>query len=133
MKRFSLKPETALDITALILRIAAALMLRHGWNKLIHFSENATDFDDPLHVSPAVSLSLTIFAEFFCTFFIIAGLFTRIAVIPLVICFVVIFFVIHAADPLKEKEEALLYLLLYLAIFFAGSGKYSLDRLIRKL
>ncbi len=37
---------------------------------------------------------------------------------------------IHAADPIAVKEPALHYLLVYLVLLFAGSGKYSLDYLL---
>jgi putative oxidoreductase len=40
--------------------------------------------------------------------------------------------VIHAADPIAIKEPALHYLLVYLALLFAGSGKYSVDYLLTK-
>jgi putative oxidoreductase len=40
----------------------------------------------------------------------------------------VIVFLVHAQDPLKDKELAVIFLLLYLAIYTSGPGKFSLDR-----
>jgi putative oxidoreductase len=39
----------------------------------------------------------------------------------------IITFSIHGSDPLGNKEHAILYFITYLAIFFAGPGKYSID------
>jgi len=132
MKRINISPETAINIGSFFLRIACALMLMHGWGKLSHFSEKADKFPDPLHVGHTLSLALTIFAEFFCTIFVVVGLFTRIALLPLIFCLIVIIFVVSANNSLEDREGALMYLLVYLATFYVGPGKYSLDHLIRR-
>jgi putative oxidoreductase len=131
MKKINISGETAINIGSFFLRIACALMLMHGWNKLSHFSEKVDKFPDPLHVGHTLSLSLTIFAEFFCTIFVVAGLFTRMALLPLIFCLIVIIFVVSAKNSLEDREGALMYLLVYLATFYIGPGKYSLDHLLR--
>jgi putative oxidoreductase len=40
--------------------------------------------------------------------------------------------IVHAGDPFKQKELALMYLVLYIVLFFIGSGKYSIDYFISK-
>ncbi|CAN5914872.1 DoxX family protein [soil metagenome] len=132
MKFFPFKPDTTLNITALLLRLTSALMISHGWKKLASFSEKADSFPDPLHVGHTLSLSLTIFAEFFCSILIVSGLFTRLATIPLIICMLVIIFIVDKGQPYLESESAIFYCLLYFAILVIGSGKYSLDNAIRK-
>lgn len=131
--KISFKPETAVNISSLLLRLSSATMLTHGWKKLSNFSTMSEKFSDPLHVGHTASLSMTIFAEFFCTIFLVLGLFTRIATIPLIICFAVIVLIVHAPDDFGEKELALVYLMLYIAIFILGPGKFSLDNAIRKV
>ncbi len=121
-----------LDTGLLLLRLCCALMLLHGWPKLISFSEDSTDWPDPLHVGSTVSYTLTVFAELFCTIFLLLGLFTRLALIPLIVFMFVIVFVIHGGEPLADREHGILYLMTYLSIFFTGPGKYSIDRLILK-
>jgi putative oxidoreductase len=120
----------SIDIGVLILRLCCALMLLHGWPKFTDFSEGSKDWPDPFHVGTTVSYALTVFAELFCSVFVVLGLFTRLALIPLIVCLFVIVFVIHGGDPLGDKEHGLLYLLAYLSLFFTGPGKYSLDSLI---
>jgi putative oxidoreductase len=132
MKSFLSSKALSIDAGLLILRLCCALMLLHGWPKFIDFKENSGDWPDPFHVGTTVSYALTVFAELFCSVFVVLGLFTRIALVPLIICLVVIVFNVHGGDPLEDKEHGLLYLLIYLSLFLTGPGKYSLDSLIEK-
>ncbi|MEX0647514.1 MAG: DoxX family protein [Balneolaceae bacterium] len=117
-----------LDVAILILRVGAAiLILTHGYPKLTNVLAGDMGFGDPLGLGPATSLILVTFAEFFCAVFILLGLGTRIASIPLIINTIVIAFVAHADDPFSVKEKGLLFLVMFLVLFITGSGKYSLD------
>ncbi len=120
------------DFLILILRLAVAgFMLTHGYPKLLKLiAWGEIKFGDPIGLGVTLSLILAVFAEFFCSVFIAMGLGTRYATIPLIITMSVAAFVVHASDPFGRKELALLYLLIYLTLFFTGSGKYSLDYLI---
>lgn len=120
------------DAVLLIVRIGiAALMLTHGIPKLGKlFSGEQVMFPDVLGMGSNTSLALAVFAEFLCSIFILAGLGTRMAVIPLIITMLVAVFIIHFADPFSKKEIGLLFLLVYIFLLNAGSGKYSIDRLI---
>lgn len=123
----------ALNFSLLILRVATgALMFLHGWGKLNKFSEMKGGFPDPLHIGSLASLSLTIFAEAFCSVLLILGLLTRLATIPLIICMGVAIFIIHGHDPVEKKELAILYVAAFIAILFTGPGKFSLDKVIGK-
>lgn len=122
----------SIDAGLLILRTCAAFMLLHGWPKFLEFSEGSKDWPDPFHVGVATSYALTVFAELFCTLFLVIGLFTRAALIPLIILMLVIVFDIHGDEPFADREHGLMYLLLYIALLFTGPGNYSIDRLIQK-
>ncbi|RFS18100.1 DoxX family protein [Emticicia sp. C21] len=130
LKKF-LKPITLTNQVSLaifLLRLGfAGLLATHGYDKLQSFLAGDHDFPDPLNVSPVVSHGLTVFAEFFCSLLLIMGLFTRLASAVLIICMLVIAFIVHGADPLGDKEQALLYFIGFLVIFLTGPGKYSLD------
>jgi putative oxidoreductase len=131
MKQFFLKPTLSspnADWGLLILRVGVSLlMLTHGYGKLQNFLNGATDFPDPLHIGPVVSMGLVVFSEFICSILLILGLFTRLALIPLIITMLVIVFNIHIADPLDVKEHALLFLFPYISLFLTGAGSFSLD------
>ncbi len=118
----------------LVLRVAvAAFMIVHGYQKLGWITSGAEiQFGDPIGVGPVLSLYLTVFAEFFCSIFLLLGLGTRLAVIPLIVTMIVAVFIVHAPDGFDKKELGLHYLVVYLFILVAGAGKYSIDSLISK-
>lgn len=132
MKRFFLSTKAiSTDLGLLILRlVSGAAMLTHGYPKLQKVIDGNFQFGDPLGVGPEISLILAVFAEAICSTLIIIGLTTRLAVIPLIVTMGVAFFIVHAADPFKTKELALIYLSIFLALFFTGPGKFSADRAI---
>lgn len=112
---------------------AASFMLTHGYPKfmtLIQGGEIA--FMNFMGVGATISLALAVFAEFFCSIFVILGLGTRLASIPVIITMLVAIFNVHADDPFQKKELALLYLLIFSTLLILGGGKYSFDRFIGK-
>jgi hypothetical protein len=64
--------------------------------------------------------------------FILVGLGTRFASVPLICPMAVAVFYIHSADPFSTKEMAVLYLLGFSFLLIAGGGKYSLDSILAK-
>lgn len=133
-KLFSTKYSTgAFNGATLLLRLGLGiLMMSHGYQKLIHFTEYQTKFMDFMGLGSTMSLALVVFAEFFCSLFIILGLFTRLSTIPLIIATCVMVFKAHNGDILGEAETAALYLMGYLVLFFTGPGKISVDGMIGK-
>lgn len=122
------------DIAKLLLRIVFGgfMLFSHGWGKMMKlFGEEAIKFADPIGLGMGTSLGLTVFAEVLCAAFILVGMFTRWATVPLIITMLVAAFVIHGGDPFGKKEMALIYLFGYISIWLLGPGKYSLDAQIR--
>ena len=135
MKRlFSIRySDNGITIAAFLLRLAlGALIIPHGYGKLISFASKSATFSDPLHIGSPTSMALVIFAEFFCGVFILLGLFTRLACIPLIIAMLVIVFQVNNADFFGKAEKPALFLFGYMALMFMGPGKLSMDRLIGK-
>ncbi len=129
---FSSKPF-ALDLALFVLRAGAGgMMMTHGWNKLMNFQDKSVSWPDPLHVGHSISLGMTIFAELFCAGLLVVGLFSRLALVPLIFLMVVAVFVIHAGDSFGDKEHAVLFLVPYVVLFFSGPGLYSLDSIRKK-
>lgn len=123
----------ATDYASLILRLTLGLlMLTHGYPKLLNLMSGDIKFGDPIGIGVTASLALTVFAEFVCSIFLILGLGTRLAIVPLVITMIVAVFIVHASDPMNKKEVGMMYLFPYIALFFLGSGKFSLDALLQK-
>jgi putative oxidoreductase len=123
----------AFSAAMLILRLGLGiLMMAHGYNKLIHFGEMQHKFMNFLGMGSTMSLALVVFAEFFCSLFLIIGLFTRLAAIPLIIATCVMVFKAHNGDVFGEGEHAALYFTGYLVLLFVGPGRVSVDSMIGK-
>ena len=116
----------------LALRIAiCAMMLTHGLNKLSTFSAMSQNFNY-LGIGGTLSLSLVIFAEVFCSIAVLLGLFTRLAVLPLIFAMCIAIFITHGGQAFAAKELASLYLTFFTVIFIIGPGRFSIDRLLWK-
>lgn len=133
---FSNKPfKSSMDIAPLLLRLGLgiSMMFNHGWMKVSSFDKMSGKFVEFMGLSSSMSLTMAIFAEFFCSFLLIMGLFTRLATIPLLITMFMALkvknFQIIGAD---NNELAFVFLIGYCAIFLLGSGKYSVDGMIYK-
>ena len=122
------------DFSLLLLRIVAGgfMVINHGWGKLNKMLEGNWSFADPIGVGEELSLILTVGAEFACALFIVFGIITRIAAVPLVITMAVAAFIVHGSDGLGKQELAIIYLAMYSVILISGPGKYSLDRQLLK-
>lgn len=124
----------ATDIAVLIARIGiATLMLTHGLPKLMMLISGGQIMFPPVFgMSPEVSLALAVFAEVVCSVLLLAGLGTRLVLIPLFVTMLIAALLIHSADPFAVKEPAILYSLVFGTLFLTGSGRYSLDYLLQK-
>jgi putative oxidoreductase len=108
-------------------------MISHGFPKLQDLIDGVDKpFFDFIGLGPKITLSLTVFAEFVCSIFIILGLFTRIAAGILLFTMSVAAFVVHGADDFAKKEACLLYLSIYTIIATVGAGRFSVDGMIEK-
>jgi len=125
------------DLASLILRIGfgSYMLLGHGLGKFMKLIEGGeVKFPALLGLSPKICLALAVLSEFIACIMIIVGYKTRIGAILMVITMAVAAFLVHGGDPFfmqkasgGSKEPAMLYLIGFLAMFFLGSGKYSLD------
>ncbi|MGG9972527.1 DoxX family protein [Ferruginibacter sp. SUN002] len=123
----------AFSAAMLLLRLAfGILMMNNGYNKLVHFSAMVPKATTILGLGQSASLALVVFAEFFCALFVIIGLFTRFAVIPLIIAMSVALFKAHNFDVFDTGEMASLYLTGFIVLLFVGPGRVSVDSMIGK-
>ncbi len=130
MKKLFTPVSLNTDAAALILRlIFGGMFIYHGLGKIQNYDEMVKMFD-PIGLGPDLSLSLTIFGEFVCGIFIVLGLFTRFAVVPVFITMLVAYFVAHGKDDFMVKMLPFVYLFLCVVVFILGSGRYSLDAVI---
>lgn len=98
------------------------LLMSHGIAKLQNFEALSATFPDPLGVGSRVSLVLAVFGEVVCAAGCVAGLFYRLALIPMVFTMCVAFFAVHGGDPFAARELALVYLVVFVLMYAAGPG-----------
>lgn len=127
------------DFGLLLIRIIIGLLMAfYGYAKLSHFNEMAaSDFwmknVSFLGMNGKFPLALTIFAELFCSIFLILGLLTRLSLMVLLFCMGYIFLIIFpfsildSGDNGMEFNTSFIYFIIYLGLFFTGPGKYSID------
>lgn len=134
MKLLSTKySATAFNVATLLLRvISGVLMMDHGYGKLIHFAEYKEKFMNFLGLGQTLTLVLVVFAEFFCALFVVLGLFTRFAVIPIIIGMCVALFKAHNGDVWGDGQMAALYIGAFVTLLLIGPGRFSVDRLFGK-
>jgi putative oxidoreductase len=124
---------SAFNLALLILRVGSGiLMMNHGYDKLVKFQVMAPKFMNFLGLGGTVSLALVVFAEFFCSIFLILGLFTRLAAIPLIIDVAVAVAKAHNMDIFGDAEHASLFFLVFVTILLLGPGRISVDGMINK-
>lgn len=123
----------AFNTALLLLRLGFGILLvHHGYKKFSSFQQTEAHMIDFLGIGKSTTTVLVIFAELFCSIFVILGLFTRLACIPILILFFVIIFKVTNADFFDKSELAIVYLTGFLGIFLLGPGRVSVDSLISK-
>ena len=129
---FPTKPNTTkVSLFLLAVRIIfGILLMNHGIQKWSNFQELSMTFPDPLGLGSPLSLGLAIFGELVCSMGFIIGFLYRLAMIPMIFTISVAFFVIHANDVFAVKELAFIYLVVFIFMYIAGPGKFSIDYFI---
>lgn len=122
--------EVPYSVLILLLRLLlGGLFLFHGLDKLNAFDSLQTTFPDPLGITSRSSLILAIFGELICSLGFISGLFTRLALLPMITTMGTAHFIVPGVDA-NGAELSLIYLSIFIIIFFTGPGNYSIDHLI---
>jgi putative oxidoreductase len=99
----------------------------HGLSKVSDLSGFVRSVEESGIPLPGVSAPIAAFGEFLGGLLLALGWFTRGASLVLFGTMFVAAFVVHGSEPFAEKELALAYLVIALAIGIAGPGRYSVD------
>ena len=134
-KRLTKEWSYGKDIAALIIRavLGIALFYGHGfgkWQNLL--GDGEIQFMDPIGIGVTASLLLILFAEGICSLLVVVGLFTRWALLPIMIAMAVVIFVVHINDGFARIEIPLLYFAGFSALLYMGPGRISLDHMLFK-
>lgn len=122
------------DCGMLLLRVAVALEIAivHGFKKIGVGVAQAENIPNPLHLPEAFNNVFAIAANIVFPFFVLIGLFTRLATLPTLAVTLTGYFVVHRNDSLLLKDTPFIYSLIFLVILILGPGKYSLDNSLYK-
>jgi putative oxidoreductase len=122
------------NIAFLSLRLifGVAMLVNHGYPKLVKFETKKASFVDFLGIGSTPTLILVVFAEVFCSAFIVLGLFTRISAFVIAFTMGYAFFISHGGDLFGDGESSALFLTVFSAILLCGPGKFSIDGMIQK-
>ncbi|RKU02064.1 LysR family transcriptional regulator [Burkholderia sp. Nafp2/4-1b] len=124
----------ATDLGLLFLRVSASLLLIvvHGLPKVIHYTSEAAAIEDPFHLGRTLSILFAIFAELVCPIFMIVGLWTRVAALPVMIVTIVALVFVHPDWSLRDGQFAWMLLILFGTVAIAGAGRYALPNVVRR-
>lgn len=122
-----------LSVALLFLRLCLGglMIVSHGWPKIIKFEILKTQFYDFLGLGPQVSLILVIFSEIFCSILLAFGLYTRLALVPLIITMLVAIGT-HGGQIFDKAEMSFLYLIGFVFLMIVGPGESSIDARMNK-
>jgi putative oxidoreductase len=116
------------DSAILFLRVfAGGMLLWHGVMKIQNFDYIADSFPSVLWMTSATSLTMATLVEVGCSLLIIVGVLTRLALIPLIFTMFIASFFGHQGGAFGELS--FIYMGIFISMFIAGPGLYSLDRL----
>ena len=122
------------DLTLLAFRVLLSreLIYAHGLKKLGVGVSEAEVVPNPLNLPEAFNSLFADAANLFFPVFVILGLATRIAILPILAVTLTGYFVLHFHDAPLIKDTPFMYSLSFLVLLFLGPGKYSLDYFIQR-
>ena len=124
-----------LVLTAVRVFTGLSLAFAHGWGKLLEPSGiigMSRQMGLPL---PMLAGWLAVLAEFVGGLLLAAGWLTRPAAFFIAVNMAVAAFgwhLLHAGDPYGEMEHALLFLVIAVLFLAVGSGRFGVDRFLRR-
>lgn len=122
--------DRVISLLILALRLFfGILFFSHGLDKMMNFNELSYTYPSVFGFGSYMTLMLSIFCEFACSIFLIAGLLVRITVIPMIAAMAVAFFDVHDG-MFPDGELSLIYMVLFVILYITGPGRYSFDYLI---
>jgi len=120
--------EQGTDAGLFFLRLAGSFMLMyvHGWPKVMNYAHELTVIEDPFGLGPHFSLWCALIAEEICPIFIVAGVATRLACLPIIGVLLVSMFIVHPAWTIAQGQFGWLLLIIFVAIALCGAGRWRI-------
>jgi len=130
---------TVEDVGLLILRVAGAYLLVHGFGKVSGAIEGTAKWGGFVAAVGSMGFPLPhVFAwaaalsELLGGAAVVLGIYTRFAALSCAVTMFVAAFVAHGDDAFAKMEPALVYLSVFLGLVFLGGGRLTIDSQWRK-
>lgn len=119
----------------LVFRILLAIELFrvHGLKKFRVQNGEKEHVPNPIHLPEKLNTLVATFFDTIVPFLIIAGIGTRLAVLPTIGVTAIGYFVVHRHDSVQVRDVPYMYTLSLLFLLALGAGTYSLDHYILNL
>ncbi|MFP9114459.1 DoxX family protein [Flavobacterium sp. RHBU_3] len=119
----------------LVFRVLLALELFrvHGMKKFRVENGEREHVPNPLHLPEKLNGLVATFSDTVVPFLIIAGVGTRLAVLPTIGVTAIGYFMVHRHDSVEVRDVPYMYTLSLLFLLALGAGTYSLDHYILNL
>lgn len=123
-------PTRSLALGLLFMRVSAALLMfkLHGLPKLLNWSNELQNIDDPLGLGPHITLLAALFAQILCPLLIILGIATRLACVPILFLLLVALLVVHPDWSLEQGQFGWLFIVLFASIALTGPGPWVIKQ-----
>lgn len=112
--------------------VSLELIIVHGFKKIGIGVETSEIIPNPLGLPEHLNGFFAIAANIVFPIFVIFGLLTRLATLPILAVTLTGYFVLHANDTLLVRDVPFMYSVVFLFILVIGPGKFSIDALIHK-
>ncbi|MGY5957096.1 DoxX family protein [Kosakonia sp. BK9b] len=118
-----------IDAGLFFLRLSGSLLLLyvHGLPKVLHFSTELMRIEDPFGLGPWMSLLPAILAEVICPLFILLGIGTRLACLPIIGVLLVAMLVVHADWSIADGQFGWLLLIIFTTLALTGAGRWRVS------
>jgi putative oxidoreductase len=120
--RTSSKGHLALGLLFMRVAASALLMQVHGLPKLIHWQTELQRIEDPFGLGSHLTLGFAVFAEVFCPLLLIAGVYARLACLPVLGVLAVALVIVHPEWTIEEGQFAWLLATLFTGLAITGPG-----------
>ncbi|MBI5505030.1 MAG: DoxX family membrane protein [Deltaproteobacteria bacterium] len=113
----------------LLLRLGGGALLLYGraWENLAMLRNGHIVFPDPFGLGAETSWALAVFAEFFCSIFVMLGILTKLTAMPPLLAMLLLEAVLPPGTPWSQRGIFFLHALPFLVLTFTGAGDYSFD------
>ncbi|EDM35200.1 hypothetical protein PBAL39_17001 [Pedobacter sp. BAL39] len=120
------------DINNLVILIFRVLLMLelfrvHGLKKFRLVGGEKEHVPNPLGLPDRLNGLVATFSDTVVPFFVMAGLGTRLFLLPAIGVTAIGYFVVHRNDPVEVRDVPYMYTLAMLTLWVLGAGTYSLD------